>query len=251
MSLEVQLLVLLHVVRLLEHGHVVRAAFAQVAVLVRVHRVHFEPHEAEVLPRELAGVADVLHAAHAAALAREEENLLHPRLRDDLHFALDLSLVELHAPDGVVAVEAAVDAVVLAVVRDVEGREDVHRVAEVADGLSAGALGHVFEEGGCGRGKKRLKILHRAALVLEGAARVRRRVAGRVVRRHRRAHAVLEVGVDHLHAGQIRHRVGAARGVALKLVLSREGGGREAVRVEDEVVTFRLVHVRSLSGGNL
>ena len=136
-------------------------------------------------------------------------------------------------------------------VRDVEGREDVHRVAEVADGLGAGALGHALEEGGGGGGEKGLEVLHGTTLVLKGAARVRRRVARGVVRRHRRAHAVLEVGVDHLHAGQIRHRVGAARGVALKLVLSREGGGREAVRVEDEVVTFRLVHVRSLSGGNL
>ena len=71
---KVQFLVLLHIVGLLEHRHVVRTASAQIAVFVGVHGINLKPNEPEVLTSELACVADVLHAAHATALAREKED---------------------------------------------------------------------------------------------------------------------------------------------------------------------------------
>ena len=113
---EVQLLVAVGVVCLLEYRDVIDAAPVQVGVFVGVHRVDLDADGLEIAARELAGVADVLDAARAAALARQYENLFEPRFGDRLKLSLDFLHVELRAADFVVAVEAAVDAVIFAVV---------------------------------------------------------------------------------------------------------------------------------------
>ena len=78
---EMEGLVLVRVVGLLKHGDIVRAALVEVTVLIGVDRVDLQPHHAEVLPGQLAGLADVLHAALDAALAGEDQDLLHAGCR--------------------------------------------------------------------------------------------------------------------------------------------------------------------------
>ena len=116
MPREVQLLVAVGVVCLLEYRDVVDAAPVQICVFVGVHRVDLDADCLEIMARELAGIADVLDAARAAAFARQYENLFEPRFGDRLKLSLDFLHVELRAADFVVAVEAAVDAVIFAVV---------------------------------------------------------------------------------------------------------------------------------------
>lgn len=62
-----------------------------------------------------------------------------------------------HPLDVVVAAEAAVDAVVLAVVGDVQGGEEVNGVAEVALGLPMGLSGHFLQEGAAAGERRALK----------------------------------------------------------------------------------------------
>ena len=245
MAHEVQRLVLLDVVCLLKDGDVVGAALVQVTVVGDVHRIDLEADVAEVLARELAGFADVGDAALLLALARQHENLLHAALGDDLHLVLDLLLAELQPVDVVVAVEAAVDAVILAVVGDVERREEVDRVAEVAARLAARALGHLLEKRQGGRREQRLEVLDGAGLVLERALDIEDGVGTRVVIVHGRDDRLAHGRVDLLHVGPVGHRVRAARGVHLKPVLLGERRLAELIRVDKEII-FLIRHHNAL-----
>ena len=219
---EVEGLVLFDVVGLLKHGDVVRAALVEIAVLVGVDGVDLQPHHAEVLPGQLAGLADVFHTALGPALAGQEQDLLHAGVGDDLHFLFDLLHGELHAPDVVVAVEAAVHAVIFAVVGDVKGREEIHRVAEVAAGLHPGPLGHFLQKGLRRRGQEGLEVLQRAGLVLQRRPHVPGGVGGAVVAVHLLHDLPADVRFDLLHAGQVLHGVFAAGRVVFQTVLFRQ-----------------------------
>ena len=212
----------------------------QVAVVGDIHRVDFEADVAEVLARELAGLTDVGNAALLLALARQHEDFLHAALGDNLHLVLDLVLAELQTVDVVVAVEAAVDAVVLAVIGDVEWREEVDRVAEVTARLAARALRHLLQERQGGRREQRLEVLDRARLVVEGALGVEDRVGARVVVVHGRDDRLAHSRVDLLHVGPVGHRVGAARGVRLEAVLLSECRLTELIRIDEEIVFLVL-----------
>ena len=146
MSHEMQRLIFLEVIRLLENRHIVGAAFMQVLVVLDIHGVDFKADIAEILARQLAGFADVSHAALRLALPCEQQDLLHAALRDDLHLMLDLLRRQLQALDIVVAVEPAVNAVILAVIGDVERREKIDGIAEMTARLEARAAGHLLEQ---------------------------------------------------------------------------------------------------------
>ena len=138
------------VVGFLENRHVVHAAFVQIAVLVGIHRINFHTHHAEILTGQLAGFADVFHAALRAAFACENQDFFHAAVGNHLHLVLDLLHGELHALDVVVAVEAAIDAVVFAVVGDIERRKEIDVVAEMLAGFDFGLGGHLFQVGSGG-----------------------------------------------------------------------------------------------------
>ena len=244
---QVQRLVLGGVIRLLEHGHIVGAARPEIAVLVAVDGVDLQPHHAEVLPGQGAGLADVLHAAHGAALAGEDQDLLHAGVGDDPHLVLDLLPVQLHALDVVVAVEAAVDAVVLTVVGDVQGREEVDRVAEVLPGLQPGPLGHLLQKRLRRRGEQGFEVLDGAGLVVQGRLHVPGGVPLRVVGVHLGDHLVHHVRLDALHAGEIGHVVRAAGGVRLQPVLDLQCLGAQELGVHKKLVFLIFHDVRPLS----
>ena len=151
----------------------------EVAVLVGVDGVDFQPHHAEVLPGQLAGLADVLHRSLMERLSPVSSRISSMPLSAMIsHLVLDLFHGELHPVDVVVAVEAAVDAVVLAVVGDVQGGEQVDRVAKVLSGLQPGPLGHLLQKGLRRRGEQGLKVLDGAGVVVQGGPHVPGGVAG-------------------------------------------------------------------------
>ena len=92
-----------------------------------------------------------------AALSGEDQDLLHAAVGDDLHLMLDLRHIQLHPLDVVVAVEAAVDAVVFAVIGDVQGGEEIDGIAEVAAGFQTGPGGPSPPERALRQGRRALK----------------------------------------------------------------------------------------------
>ena len=64
-------------------------------------------------------LADVFHTADLAALPGQNQDFLHAAVSDHLHFFFDLLHGQLHTADVVIAVEAAVDAVIFAVIGDI------------------------------------------------------------------------------------------------------------------------------------
>ena len=108
----------------------------QILVVCHIHRIDFEADVLEIFPCELAGVADVFDAALRLALARQNQDFLHAAVSDDLHFMCDFVMRELEALDVVVAVETAIDTVILAIIRDVERRKEIDRVAEMTARLA-------------------------------------------------------------------------------------------------------------------
>ena len=116
---QVQRLILIRIVSLLEHRYIVRAALVQITVFICVDRINLKAHHAEVFPRQLAGISDVGYIALTAALAGQNQDFLHAAVSDHLHFFFDLLHGQLHTADVVIAVEAAVDAVIFAVIGDI------------------------------------------------------------------------------------------------------------------------------------
>ena len=143
----------------MKHGDVIYAALVQIGVFVDVERIDFDADNAEVLAREFDCFADVFHRRHSAALAGQQQDFLQAGCGDSLKLLLDFIHVELGAADFVVAVEAAVDTVVFAIVGDVQRGEHLHRVAEMLARLHLCALRHLFKEGRGSRGEQRGEVL--------------------------------------------------------------------------------------------
>ena len=141
------------------------------------------------------------------------------------HLVLDLLRVQLHPLDVVVAVEAAVNAVVLAVVGDVKGGEEVDRVAEVLLVSSRARWAIRSERAPPPAGEQGLEVLDGAGLVGQGGLHVPGGVSVRLVGVHLGHDLVHHVGLDALHAGQVGHVVRAAGGVGLQLVLAGSAWG--------------------------
>ena len=195
------------VVGFLKNGDIVRAAFVQIAVFVCIYRIDFQSDHAEILPRELAGFANVFDVALSAAFAGEKKDLLHSALCDDLHFVFYLFHAQLHAADFVVAVKAAVDTVIFAVIRDVQRCEHIYRVSEVLARFKTRPLCHLFQKRFGGRGKEGFEILNRAGFMFKRGFNILCSVLCVVVGLHLRDDVLTHVGFNNLHSFHIFHMV--------------------------------------------
>ena len=180
---QMKLLVPCVVVGLLEHRHIVHPAPVEVGVLVGVHGVHLDAHHFEILPGDFAGLPDVLHVAHLPALSGEDEDFLQAGFGDGGHLPLNPRRVQLGPADLVVAVEAAVDAVVLAVVGDVDGGKQVHVVPKIPPLLQPGLLSHLLQEGLRRRREEGGKVLRGALGGVQSRPHVLSGVGGLVIPR--------------------------------------------------------------------
>ena len=210
----------------------------QVAIFVHVDRIDFHAHHAEILAGQLAGFADVFYAAFGAALARENQDFFHTAVGNHLHLVLDLLHRELHALDVVVAVEPAIDAVVFAVVRDVERREKIDIVAEVLARLDFRLRGHLFQIRSGRRRKKRLKIFERASFVFQSALYVLAGIFGIIEIFGLREHLVGNVRLDDFHAGQIIHYISTGTRIVFKAVLLGKRPFREIPGIKQVIIVF-------------
>jgi len=235
---QVKLFVTLAVVRFLEDCHVVDAAFVQVLVFVDVYRVDFDAHELKVFAGELASFADVFDAALCAAFAGQQQDFFHAAIGDDLHFVFDLFHRKLHALDVVVAVKAAIDTVVFAVVRNIERSKQINVVAEVTTRLDFSLGGHFFEERCCGGRKQSLEVFDGASVVLQGELHIAGCVLGVIEVVGLRKHLVADVGLDDFHSRQVFHDVRTDRRIVFNPVLAFKRSRRKVTGIKKVIVVF-------------
>jgi len=235
---QMELFVALAVVRFLEHGHVIDAAFVQVLVFVDVYRIDFDADELEVLAGKLASFADVFDATFGAAFAGKQQDFFHTAVGDDLHFMLDLFHIQLHTLDVIVAVESAIDAVVFAVVCDVERSEQINVVAKMATRLNLCLGCHLFEErSGCRR-KQSLEVFDSAGVVLQRKLYVAGGVLGIIEVVGLRKHLVADVRLDDFHSWQVFHDVCTDRRIVFDPVLAFKRCRRKVTGIKKVIVVF-------------
>lgn len=88
----------------------------QVFIVFLVHGIDFKTDNAEVAACHLARFSNIGNGGHVAAFACEHEDFLKTCGGNGLHFFFHLGKVKTGPVNLVVAVEAAVDAVIFAVV---------------------------------------------------------------------------------------------------------------------------------------
>ena len=205
MSHKVELLISVTVISLLKYSYIVNSAFVQILVFIGIQRIDLNPDHAEILSRQLAGFADVLHTALCAALACENKYLLHTAVGDDLHLVLDLLHIKLHALYVIIAVKSAVNAVVLAVVGDIQRSEQIYGIAEMLLGLKLRTLSHLLKERLRRRRKQCLEILNSAGLMVESCIDVTGSILRIIIVLHLSHNFVHNVGLYTLHAFHVLH----------------------------------------------
>ena len=215
-----KLFITLAVVGFLEYGYVINAAFVQVLVFIDIYRVDFDAYELEVLACKLASLTDVFDTAFSAAFAREQQDFFHATVGDDLHLVLNLFHVQLHTLNVIVAVETAIDAVVFAVVCNIERRKEIDVIAKMATRLNLCLGSHLFKERSCCRRKQSLEVFNRACVVLQGKLHIACGVLGSIIAIKCIENLVADVGVNHFHSRQVFHDVRTDRRICFNSVLA-------------------------------
>ena len=219
---QVELFVFVGVVSLLKYRHIIRAAFVEIPVFLRIDRINLKPDHAEILPCKFTGFADVFHIALTSALTGQNQDFLHTAVGNDFHLMLDLFHVQFHAADVVVAVESAVDTVILAVIGNVQRCEEIDGVAEVLAGFQPCFLCHLLKERFRGRGEKCLEILNGAGVMLQCSLHISSGILCRIVVIHLRHHVCTYIRFDHFHSRQVFHVVLTGRRIIFQSVLFRQ-----------------------------
>ena len=142
MTCQMQLSVFILVICFLENSYVIYAAFMQVSIFIAVERINLYADYLEVLTGLLAGFTDVMHVAHLAAFAGKNKDFLLAGGGDGLHFGSNLLAAQAGALNFIVTVEAAVDAVVFAVVGNVQRRKKGDVIAKITLALDLCGVGN-------------------------------------------------------------------------------------------------------------
>ena len=140
-----QCLVFITVVGFLKDGDKICPAVVQIPVILCVHRVNLQAHYLKIFSRDPAGLTDVFHIGHLWALTGQQQDFLQTGSCNGLHLPLDLFWVQPGAVYLIMAVKAAINAVVLAVIRNVKRCEQVDGIAEVPAGLKLCPLRHFLQ----------------------------------------------------------------------------------------------------------
>ena len=199
----------------------------EILVFIGVDRIDLKSNHTEILSCEHASFANVFHIALRTALTCKNEDFLHPAVGNDLHFLFNLLHCELHTVDVVVAVEAAIYTVVLAVVSNIKWREQIDGISKMLARFKSCTLCHLFEKRLCRRGEKRLEVIDRTGGMLQCCTDISCCIFAVIIRIHLRHYLRAYVRFDDLHTGQIFHMVLTACGIVFDAVLFCKCFGRE------------------------
>ena len=208
MTCQMQLCVFILIICFLENSYVIYAAFMQISVFIAVERIDFYAYNLKVLACLLAGLANVMHVTHFAAFTCENENFLLAGSGDGLHFGSNLLAAQAGALNFIMAVEAAVNAVIFAVVGDIQRRKKGDVIAEVTLALDLCGTGNLLQKRQSGRRKQGREVLGCTLAVSEGCKHVCFRIFIIIVSGAGSLHLIENIGVDNFHALLILHRVG-------------------------------------------
>ena len=204
---EVQGFVLLVVIGLLKYGDVVHTALVQISVLIHVERINLDADDTEILARQLNGFTDVGYRRHGTALAGQNEDFLQTGLRDGLQFLFDLVHIQFGTANLVVTVETAVNAVIFAVIGDIQRREHLHRVAKVLACFHLRPLGHLLEERQRRGRQQCAEVLRREYVLAERTQNISGSIGIRIIGVHAGNDLVLYFRADVVHARLVLHVV--------------------------------------------
>ena len=197
----------LQVVGFLKNGDKICPCFPQHRVFVSIHGVHFQPDRGEIFLGNADSFRNVFRTGNRTAFTGEQQYLPHAGFGDVLHFRFDFRCIQLAAGNGILAVEAAVNALVFAVVGDVQRCEQQHIVAEVLFPFFLCPPSHLFQKRLCRRGEQCRKILERQHIFSQCRLYLFGCILFRLICRSGSDHMVKNVRIDLLHVGLIFHRV--------------------------------------------
>jgi len=180
----------------------------QISVLIHVERINLDADDTEILARQLNGFTDVGYRRHGTALAGQNEDFLQTGLRDGLQLLFDLVHIQLGTADLVMTVKTAVNAVILAVIGDIQRCEHLHRVAEMLARFRLCALRHLLKERQRRGRQQCAEVLRRENVLAKRTQYVSRRIGIRVIGVHAGNDLVLHLGADIVHARLVLHVVG-------------------------------------------
>ncbi len=172
-SHQMQFFITVRVIGLLKYGHIIRPAFVKITVFLRIHRIDLKTYISEILCRQPACFPDIVHVAHAAALSGQKQDLLNARSGDDFHLLFHLFPGQLFSGNIVITVESAVNTVIFTVVRQIQRREQIDRIAEMLPGLGLRPRRHLLQMPHGRRREKCFQIFHAAGLMCQCTPYVR------------------------------------------------------------------------------
>ena len=109
--------------------------------------------------------------------------------------------------NAVVAVKAAVNAIILAIIGNIKRRKKGHVIAKITLALALGGAGNILQQGqGSGREQGR-KICRSALIVRQGSPHIGLGIAVIIIAVASCDDLVQQRGVEHLHAPLISHMV--------------------------------------------
>lgn len=146
-SRQMQCFILIGVVRFLENGDVICAAFMEKPVFIDVYGIDFDADDAEILTGDPDGIADIGDVRHMTAFAGEHEDFFQSRDGDVPTFPVQFVVRQAGALDLIMRIETAVNAVIFAIIGEIDRREEIDGIAEVAACDGPGFAGHFLQMG--------------------------------------------------------------------------------------------------------
>ena len=230
-SHQMERLIFFRIVCLLEHRHVVHATFMKILIFIHIDRIDLDSDIFKIFPRDLYSFSNVFHIGISAALTGQNQNFFHTGLRNDLHLMLNLFKIQLLPPDIIIAVEPAVNAVVLAIIGNVQWCENINGISKMIFGNLFCFSRHLLQIRCCRRRQECLKILNGTGFMRKCPLYICCRIGIVVKFIHGFSHFILDIRLNDLHAFHIFHMVGTEGRVLFQTMFSLQCCWRQFITV--------------------
>ena len=131
MSHQMKGLIFIRIVSFLEHRHIIYTTFMEILIFIHIHRINLNSDIFKILSRNLYRLSNICYIRIGTALTGKHQNFFHSRLRDDLHLMLNFFKRQLLPADIIVTVKSTINAVVLAIVGNVQRCKNIHCISKM------------------------------------------------------------------------------------------------------------------------
>ena len=119
MSHKMKCLIFVCIISFLKNRDVIHTTFMQILIFVYIHRINLNSDIFEIFSCNLYSFTDIFHIRICATLSCQYQDLFHTGLCNDLHLMFNFFKRQLFTPDIIVAIKSTVNAVILAVIRNI------------------------------------------------------------------------------------------------------------------------------------